>query len=66
MAGARDTVLSAGEIDAPAWDAALHAFGAFAGHPHAAVWYPINLAEGVRPAAPPLTTRTLTTQTLTT
>ena len=49
LAGARDTVLADGEIDGAAWDAALHAFRAFAEHPHAAVWYPINLAEGVRP-----------------
>jgi SAM-dependent methyltransferase len=46
LAGARETVLAAGETDAAAYDAALDAFRAFRKEPAAAVWYPINLAEG--------------------
>jgi SAM-dependent methyltransferase len=51
LAGARDTVLAAAEIDAPGYDTALEAFRAFRDEPAASVWYPINLAEGTRPDA---------------
>ena len=51
LAGARETVLAAGETDAAAYDSALDAFRAFHDEAAAAVWYPINLAEGTREPA---------------
>ena len=46
LRGARTTVLSAGEITAGEYDAALASFEDFRGWPHAALWYVINWAEG--------------------
>ncbi len=48
--GARNTVLSAGEITPNNYDIALENFRQFKSLPDAAVWYVINLAEGCKPA----------------
>ena len=51
LRGARQAVLSAGEISAEQYDLALENFELFKSLSDAAVWYVINLAEGRKPAA---------------
>ena len=47
LSGVRQVVLSAGEINAKDYDAALENFASFSKLPDAAVWYVINWAEGI-------------------
>lgn len=53
LAGARESVLADGDIPAEAYDRGVEELAALAGRPDGAVWYVINLAEGLRPDGPP-------------
>lgn len=48
LAGAREAVLSDGQIEASAYDRAMAGLDAFRARPDAALWYVINWAEGRR------------------
>ncbi len=50
LAGARDAVLGASLLDAPAYEAGLAELRAWKRRPEAAVWYAIHWAEAARPA----------------
>jgi SAM-dependent methyltransferase len=49
LRGARDAILAAGPLDAPAFDETIAALRAWGSRPEAALWYGRCWAEGVRP-----------------